>query len=310
MAAGSWSLTRLVKYRNRVLSPLAFAATNQARTAPPSSRPRKCNRPRFLLMQRNWRPAPQLRGRRLGFVDPSLKWATCASVRRDRVLLDRSALLRRASRRLPPPRRPADRLHGVVDDRLDLGARDAGAGADRQRMDGRRGHQRQAPRVGVGGKLARGARGLEQALEGAIHVVDRLADDLADLRIGDSVGGGAEHREAAARTLLAAEIEIERRKKNAPQLVAQRSPFREQRRERLAHMLAIAAIGLGVERALVAEGAVQARAVEPCRRTQVVERGRGETVLPEGVHGARQGRLGLERARTAWPARRHVGGRV
>ena len=54
-------------------------------------------------------------------------------------------------------------------------------------------------------------------------------------------------------------------------------------------MLAIAAIGLDVERALVAEGAVQARAVEAGRGAQIVERGRGETVLPEGVHGAGRG---------------------
>jgi hypothetical protein len=60
MADGSWSLTRLVKYGDRLWAPLAYAASNQPRRALPSSRPRRCNRTR----------ATQLRGRPSRFSRP------------------------------------------------------------------------------------------------------------------------------------------------------------------------------------------------------------------------------------------------
>ena len=84
---------------------------------------------------------------------------------------------------------------------------------------------------------------------------------------------------------------------------AQRRASLKQRRESLVHALAVLAIGLKVERALVAEGAVEARPVEPGRRAQVVERGGGESVLPEHVHRLGQRGLGLESARAPAPPR-------
>jgi len=43
----------------------------------------------------------------------------------------------------------ADRRHHIVDDRVDFGARNAGAGADRQRMNRRRRHARES--LGISG---------------------------------------------------------------------------------------------------------------------------------------------------------------
>ena len=83
----------------------------------------------------------------------------------------------------------------------------------------------------------------------------------------------------------------------------------KQRRECLVHALAVLAIGLKIERPLVAEGAVEARTVEPVAALSVVERGGGESVLPEDVHRLGQGRLGLEGARTPAPPRRQACGR-
>ena len=80
-------------------------------------------------------------------------------------------------------------------------------------------------------QFARRARIGEQAPERAIGPVDRLGDEAVKIRIGDRLGGGAEHREAAARAVRAAEVEIKRGGKNAPELRPQRLTRRKQRRE-------------------------------------------------------------------------------
>ena len=51
----------------------------------------------------------------------------------------------------------------------------------------------------LAGNSPASARVGEQAAERPISSVDRLADEAVKVRIGDRVGGGAEHREAAAR---------------------------------------------------------------------------------------------------------------
>ena len=84
--------------------------------------------------------------------------------------------------------------------------------------------------------------------------------------------------------LVAAEIEIERGEKNASELFPQRRGFGKERRKGVAHVSPIAAIGLDVEGALVAEGAVEARPVEPGRGAELVERGGGEVLLREDIH--------------------------
>src|SRR5580704_7568206 len=198
---------------------------------------------------------------------------------------------------------PADGRHRVVDDGLDFRARNAGAGADRQRVEGRGGHARESARIGVLRQFSRRTGAGEQAPEGAIGSVDRLADETVKIRIGDRLGGGAEHREAAARAFRAAEIKIKRSSENAPQLDPQRLLRRKQRRERLVHALSVLAVSLQIERALVAEGAVQARPVQAGRGADVVERGGGETVVPKHVHHLPERRLGLESARPTTPPR-------
>src|SRR3984957_11087042 len=198
---------------------------------------------------------------------------------------------------------PANGRHHVVDDRQNFPARNAGAGPDRERVEGRGRHAREPARVGVLPQFARPARVGEQAPEGAIGPVDRLADKAVKIRIGDRLGGGAQHREATARTTRTAEGEIKRGGENTPQLDGQRLARRKQRRERLVHALPVLPISLQIKRALVAEGAVQARPVQAGRGADVVERGGGETVAPKNVHRLRERRVGFEGARPATASR-------
>ena len=126
---------------------------------------------------------------------------------------------------------------------------------------------------------------------------------LVKIRIGDGLGGGAQHREAAARTIRTAEVEIKRGGENARELRPQRLARRKQRRERLVHALPVLPVSLQIKRALVAEGAVQARPVQAGRGADVVERGGGETVAPKNVHRLRERRVGFEGARPATASR-------
>ena len=131
-----------------------------------------------------------------------------------------------------------------------------------------RGQSRKRARIGAGRQFARRPRVRKQSPERAIGRVDRLCDKGADLRVGDRVRGRSQDGEAAARTVLAAEIKLEGGDEDAPELCPQRRAALKQRGERLVHALAVLAIGLKVERALVAERAVEARPVEPGRRAE------------------------------------------
>ena len=87
-------------------------------------------------------------------------------------------------------------------------------------MDGRRRHAGEARRRAR--RLARRTRVGEQAAERPIGRFDRLGNEAVQVRIGDGFRRGAEHREAAARAVRAAEIEIERGGQNAGELRPQR----------------------------------------------------------------------------------------
>ena len=153
------------------------------------------------------------------------------------------------------------------------------------------------------GKFAHRAGVGEHAPECAIGSVDRIGDETVKVGVGDRLRGGAEHREAAARTVRAGEVKIKRGSENAPQLDPQRLARRKQGRERLIHALSVLPVSLQIERALVAEGAVKARPVQAGRRADVVQRGGGEAVAPKNIHRLRQRGLRLEGARPATPAR-------
>jgi hypothetical protein len=98
-------------------------------------------------------------------------------------------------------------------------------------MEGRRGEARQRLQVGAERQFAR----------------------LACVR-GIGARGRAQYCEAAARLLLAAKGKIELGDEDAFELHAQRRTGLKERRKVLVHSLAILAIGLKVERTLVAEG--------------------------------------------------------
>src|ERR1700733_5981504 len=125
----------------------------------------------------------------------------------------------------------AEGRHRIVDNRQDFGARNAGAGADRQRMDGGRRHAREASRIGGGRKFARRPSGGEHPPERAVGPVDRLADEAVKVRIGDRLRSRAEHREAATRTVRTAEVDTQRGGENALKFPPQRLASRKQRPE-------------------------------------------------------------------------------
>ena len=126
----------------------------------------------------------------------------------------------------------------------------------------------------------------------------------ADLRIGHRFRRRRHHREAAARTGLAGEINIERHRVDALQPFADRQLVPENVDHRRARIGAIARIALDVEFALVAERAVEARPVHAGGGAEIVERRGGKTILAKQIERLAERDLGLIGARPAAALRR------
>src|ERR1700756_360524 len=98
--------------------------------------------------------------------------------------------------------RPANHVDRAGDDRLQFPARHAGAGADRDGVDGGGGEMREYGGIGAVGQFALLFRTAEAGGEGLVEFDEALQHHGADFGIGYRFRGRGHHREAAARSEL------------------------------------------------------------------------------------------------------------
>ena len=194
---------------------------------------------------------------------------------------------------------PHHHIDRALHDRLQFLARHAGAGADRNGVDGGRRQLRQHRGIGGRRQFALLPGEPEAGGERLVEFGQSFQHHGADFGIGDRFGARRHHREAAARAGLAGEIDVERHRVDARQPLADRHFVPEDLLHRRARIGAIARIALDIELALVAEGAIKARPVHAGGDAEIVERGRGESVLAEQVQRLAERDLGLIGARPA-----------
>src|SRR6185369_13553084 len=113
------------------------------------------------------------------------------------------------------------------------------------------------------------------------------------------------HREAAARTGFAGQIDVERHRIDPLQPPADRQLFAEDVAHGGTRILAVAAVALDEQLALVAERAIEARPVHAGGGREIVQRGRSKTIPAEQIERLAERDLRLVGARPAAALGRH-----
>ena len=117
---------------------------------------------------------------------------------------------------------PQHHIDRAVDDRFEFLARHLGAGADGDGVDGGGGELRQHRGSAFAGNSPFSLARRKQARERLVEFGKTFQHHGADLGIGHRLGGRRHHREAAARTGFAGEIDVERHRIDALQPLADR----------------------------------------------------------------------------------------
>jgi hypothetical protein len=119
------------------------------------------------------------------------------------------------------------------------------------------------------------------------------------------LGGCGHHREAAARTGFAGQIDVERHRIDPLQALSDRQLAAEDVAHRGTRVVAIAPVALDEQLALVAERPIEARPVHAGGGTEVVQRRRRETILAKQIERLAERDIRLIGARPAAALGRH-----